>query len=265
MPQPSLNSLDPKPNCNKNDSRGHDTNPQPVRHGTAHERLIRHADTHEDDGKITEGSRQQGLLAKIEMNDTSTCSPPDSASCAHRCSFLSPPSPVSLSDSRRDFVTLTRGGQRDLHPPPRIDGNEIRGTNGRMKSTDSASGLRNRNWRSRMATLERLDHHATKQDESALVKALADRSPRVRRLAAHAIGCQRCKAGPLSVDVIGLLGKLARRDASLRVRRVALHLLGTQPRSLRVRKVLQAALRRETALKTRFVIAWGLSRHSGDR
>src|ERR1043166_456405 len=131
-----------------------------------------------------------------------------------------------------------------------------------MKSTDSAAGLRNKDWRSRMATLERLDHHATRQNESALVKALSDRSPRGRRLAAHASGCQRCKAGPLSVDVIGLLGKVAKRDPVLRVRRVALHLLGTQSKSLRVRRALQAALRRETDPQTRFVITWGLSRHA---
>jgi len=134
-----------------------------------------------------------------------------------------------------------------------------------MKSTDSAAGLRNKDWQSRMATLERLDHHATKQDESALVKALSDRSARVRRLAAHAIGCQRCKTAHLSMDVIGLLGKVARRDSSQRVRRVALHLLGTQPKSLRVRRALQAALRRETDPQTRFVITWGLSRHTNGR
>jgi hypothetical protein len=134
-----------------------------------------------------------------------------------------------------------------------------------MKSTDSAVGLRNKDWRSRMATLERLDHHATKRDESALVKALSDRSSRVRRLAAHAIGCQRCKAGPLSIDVIGLLGNVARRDPVLRVRRVALHLLGTQSKSLRVRRALQAALRREKDPHTRFVITWGLSRQTGTR
>jgi len=155
---------------------------------------------------------------------------------------------------------------KEIDPPsPRIDENEIQATNRRMKSTDSAAGLRNKDWQSRMATLERLDHHATKQDESALVKALSDRSARVRRLAAHAIGCQRCKAGPLSVDVVGLLAKLARRDPVLRVRRVALHLLGTQMKSLRVRRSLQAALRRETDPQTRFVITWGLSRHSGTR
>jgi len=116
-----------------------------------------------------------------------------------------------------------------------------------------------------MAALERLDHGATKRDESALVKALSDRSSQVRRLAAHAIGCRRCKDRALSLDVIGLLGKVARRDPVLRVRRVALHLLGTQPSNLRVRRVLQAALRTKTDPRTRLVITWGLSRHAGKR
>lgn len=160
----------------------------------------------------------------------------------------------------RDFDT--RWAKRFAPPSPRIDESEIEGTNGRMKSKDSAAGLRNKDWPSRMATLERLDHHATKQDESALAKALSDPSSRVRRLAAHAIGCQRCKTRPLSVDIIGLLGRVARRDPVRRVRRVALHLLGTQSKSLRVRRALQAALRRETDPQTRFVITWGLSRHA---
>ncbi len=114
-----------------------------------------------------------------------------------------------------------------------------------------------------MAALERLDHRATRREAPALVRALADPSSRVRRLAAHALGCQRCKTGPLAVDVVGLLGRVARRDPVLRVRRVALHLLGTQPPSIRVRRALRAALTRETDRRVRRVIAWGLARHAG--
>ena len=130
-----------------------------------------------------------------------------------------------------------------------------------MKREDRVGGLRDARWRERMAALERLDHHATKADEPALVKALADRSSRVRRLAAHAIGCRQCKSVPLDLDVVGLLDRLARRDPVLRVRRVALHLLGTQPPSARVARSLRAAQRRETEPRTRLVIAWGLARH----
>src|SRR5436190_16988217 len=130
-----------------------------------------------------------------------------------------------------------------------------------MKAGEAVAGLRGRAWKHRMAALERLDHHATNADTPALVRALADPSSRVRRLAAHAIGCRRCKPGPLRLDVVGLLARVARLDSVLRVRRVALHLLGTQPRNLRARRALAAALRRETDPRTRVVIRWGLTRH----
>jgi len=127
---------------------------------------------------------------------------------------------------------------------------------------DPVSGLRAASWRARMTSLEQLDHRATRRDEPALVKALCDRSSRVRRLAIHAIGCRRCKSEPMSFDVVGLLGRVARQDPVLRVRRVALHLLGTQPCSARVHRLLRASRQRDIDRKTRFIIDWGLRLHA---
>jgi HEAT repeat protein len=74
-----------------------------------------------------------------------------------------------------------------------------------------------------------MDHLADERCSAALAAALQDASPLVRRHAVHSLGCQRCKASPLGLDVVGLLAERALVDRSPRVRRVAVHQLGLQP------------------------------------
>ena len=74
-----------------------------------------------------------------------------------------------------------------------------------------------------------MDHLADERCSAALAAALRDGSPLVRRHAVHSLGCQRCKAVPLGLDVVGLLVERVLSDRSPRVRRAAVHQLGLQP------------------------------------
>ena len=73
-----------------------------------------------------------------------------------------------------------------------------------------------------------LDHNADARSVGALVGALKDADAGVRRLAVHAIGCQRCKHTPLDIDVVALLIDTINHDPSVKVRQVAAHMLGNQ-------------------------------------
>jgi HEAT repeat protein len=89
-----------------------------------------------------------------------------------------------------------------------------------------------------------MDHLADDRCSDTLRAALTDPSPRVRRHAVHSLGCQRCKAAPLGLDVVGLLAERAVGDPSPRVRRVAVHQLGLQPHDPRAVEALAEVLAR---------------------
>ena len=90
----------------------------------------------------------------------------------------------------------------------------------------------------RAACVALMDHLADERCCKALEQALHDASPLVRRHAVHAVGCQRCKVRPLSIDVVGALIERVLNDSSPRVRRVAVHQLGLQPHDARAIEVL---------------------------
>jgi hypothetical protein len=92
--------------------------------------------------------------------------------------------------------------------------------------------------RVRAACVALMDHLADERCCTSLERALHDASPLVRRHAVHAIGCQRCKGRPLSIDIVGALIERVLYDSNSRVRRVAVHQLGLQPRDGRVIEVL---------------------------
>jgi HEAT repeat protein len=83
-----------------------------------------------------------------------------------------------------------------------------------------------------------MDHLADERCSQSLEQALQDASPLVRRHAVHAVGCQRCKVRPLSLDVVAALIERVLNDSSPRVRRVAVHQLGLQPHDTRAIAVL---------------------------
>lgn len=110
------------------------------------------------------------------------------------------------------------------------------------------AGLSHANPRIRGGAADFLDHHADDRCVAKLAElALHDPIPYVRRIAAHALMCQRCKPAPLGEDVVPLLVRLALDDASPRVRSSALWGLGQQPADARAIEALTAVLRDETS------------------
>ena len=90
------------------------------------------------------------------------------------------------------------------------------------------AGASHRRPRVRAACIALMDHLGDERCCEALESGLRDASPLVRRHAVHAVGCQRCKVRPLSIDVVGALIERVVNDPSPRVRCVAVHQLGLQ-------------------------------------
>ena len=62
-----------------------------------------------------------------------------------------------------------------------------------------------------------MDHHADDGSVDKLAQlALQDPVPYVRRVAVHALTCQRCKPAPLTRDVVPLLLRVAQEDPTPR-------------------------------------------------
>jgi HEAT repeat protein len=94
----------------------------------------------------------------------------------------------------------------------------------------------------RAACIALMDHVADERCCESLLAGLRDPSALVRRHAVHAVGCQRCKAKPLPIDIVGALVERALHDASPRVRRVAVHQLGLQPHDPRAVATLRRVI-----------------------
>ncbi len=110
-----------------------------------------------------------------------------------------------------------------------------------------------------------LDHNADARSLGALVGALHDTDAGVRRLAVHALGCQRCKRTPLDFDVVALLIDTLNHDPSIKVRQVAAHMLGNQalpdhadPRAITALTHIAAT---SSNLKLRSNAVWSLAQH----
>ena len=104
------------------------------------------------------------------------------------------------------------------------------------------AGAAHRSPKVRAACVALMDHLADERCCKSLEQALQDASPLVRRHAVHAVGCQRCKVRPLSIDVVGALVERVLHDSSPRVRRVAAHQLGLQPLDARAINALASVI-----------------------
>ena len=107
-----------------------------------------------------------------------------------------------------------------------------------------------------------LDHNADARSVGALVSALHDPDSGVRRLAVHAVGCQRCKRMALEIDVVALLIDKLKHDSNLKVRQVTAHMLGNHgiadPRAI---AALTHVLAIESNAKLRSNASWSLAQH----
>jgi HEAT repeat protein len=114
----------------------------------------------------------------------------------------------------------------------------------------------------RRGCAEFMDDHGTEASvEPLLHVAQHDPIAWVRRAAAHSLGCQRCKACPVQVDLVAPLVEIALSDASPGVRREAVGRLGELPPDPRAAAALQTILSRETGRQLWNSAHWALKRH----
>ncbi len=90
------------------------------------------------------------------------------------------------------------------------------------------AGTRHENPQVRWWSVQLLDHLPDSRATAALAERLDDPVPRVRRNAAHALGCAACKPGwdgPLDETTTAKLAEMAVGDPNLKVRQEARHAL----------------------------------------
>jgi hypothetical protein len=110
------------------------------------------------------------------------------------------------------------------------------------------AGLSHRSARIRFESAGLLDHFADDRCVAPLRSLLHDPVPRVRRMALHALGCERCTAAPLpsNDDFVSLAVDQAVNDPSVVVRRHAVSELSVRLGDPRAAEVLRGLLERET-------------------
>jgi hypothetical protein len=104
---------------------------------------------------------------------------------------------------------------------------------------DLVHGLKHPNANVRWWCAQMLDHAADDTCVPALFDLLHDPVPCVRRMAVHALACQRCKTAPLQADMTDMLIDFALHDPNLKVRGEAVFGLAFVPANPRVTDALQ--------------------------
>jgi HEAT repeat protein len=110
-----------------------------------------------------------------------------------------------------------------------VTATELRGaTLTREASAALIEGVEDPNPKVRWWCIQLLDHIPDERAIGPLVRALGDPVPRVRRNAAHALGCRACKpteTEPLPASAFEMLALIATSDTSAKVRTEAAHAL----------------------------------------
>ena len=120
-------------------------------------------------------------------------------------------------------------------------------------------GLSNADWRVRRGCAMFVDHHPDPGLMDRLRLTLHDPKAKVRKWAVHSLACDPCKPGGNPVDPVPAAVR-ALDDRSLRVRRTAAWSLAAQSPERRSVRALRRALDSETDEKVLKAIHWGLSR-----
>jgi hypothetical protein len=131
------------------------------------------------------------------------------------------------------------------------------------------AGLDHPDSRVRYNTAQALDHLADERCLAPLRRLADDPVPRVRRMALHALGCERRKLTPLPVppddDLVGLLVERALAGPSISVRRHATAGLGGCCHDHRAVAALKNLLARETDAALLRNARWALARQGAPR
>lgn len=123
------------------------------------------------------------------------------------------------------------------------------------------TGLSSPNWRVRQWCATLIDTNWDEPSLRRLLLALYDPKLKVRKAAAHSLGCDRCKQGENPIDVLPYLEERLREDKSIKVRRTCAWTLAAQQPNRRIARVLRRALRDETDSKLRIAAQWGVKRY----
>jgi HEAT repeat protein len=123
--------------------------------------------------------------------------------------------------------------------------------------------LKHPNSRIRFDCLGMLDHLADESSLEPMISATRDSVPRVRRMAVHALGCQRCKPSALCSDLNAVFLPIAETDSAWRVRREAVISIVQQPASDRSRASLAHLARYDPHPKVRKQAGWAFRIQTG--
>lgn len=122
-------------------------------------------------------------------------------------------------------------------------------------------GLSHPDWQVRRWCAVFLDHHSSAAARERLRLTLEDPKAKVRLWAVHSIACEPCKPGEQLEDVVPLVLKRLREDKALRVRRQAVAVLVQHLPDRRIYRAFRRSLLRETDVRLRRLLKWGLRLH----
>lgn len=103
-------------------------------------------------------------------------------------------------------------------------------------------GMGHPDWRVRRGCAFVVDHVFDVDALQRLILLARDPKKKVRNMAVHAIGCDRCKGGVNPIDAVPHLAYAALNDESLRVRRTATLMLALQAPAKRITRILRKIL-----------------------
>jgi len=136
-------------------------------------------------------------------------------------------------------------------------------TRGALGLPELRSALRDSDRRVRRNALRVLDHIPNAGCTREIVDLLHDEHEEVRKWAAHALGCDRCKPGDLpDLDPVPALIRVATTDSSRDVRRAAVVCLAwNRPADRRITSFLDMLERSTSDRKIRLHAEQGRARH----
>jgi HEAT repeat protein len=141
--------------------------------------------------------------------------------------------PTVSAVTERELVQMLAAPDTRLHAMRALAGGVTATELRRAQLTEASAhalieGVDDPNPKVRWWCIQLLDHVPDRRAIAPLARALHDPVPRVRRNAAHALGCLACKptmTGPLPAAALGALAQIAQRDPNAKVRAEAANAL----------------------------------------
>ncbi|MEE9253307.1 MAG: HEAT repeat domain-containing protein, partial [Pseudomonadales bacterium] len=123
-------------------------------------------------------------------------------------------------------------------------------------------GMGHPDWRVRRGCAFVVDHVWDVDALERLTLLARDPKKKVRNMAVHALGCDRCKGGVNPIDAVPHLAHAALTDESVRVRRTGTLMLALQSPEKRIARILRKIAAKETDPKALRHAKFGLARYA---